>query len=522
MKPNWKWNALLLMSLGTPALAQQSLVTNGSFEEPFLSDGTWSVFGAIPGWRTVSGWGIEIQAFNDSVDGRQLVELDSYASTRMRQTLSTEAGREYELSVDFTARPGLRDNRIGVYWNNEQLAVLDDDGSLRTRNAWRRFTFRVKATSASTSLEFADLGFSDGAGGLLDDVQVTALGGAACGAQGPGRFTATGNLSALHLQHTATLLPSGQVLALGGYSGTLEYFQWDSETWDSPGSFQGTRRLHTATLLRDGRVLVAGGNGRASSSAELYVPGSSYFTATGALLTNRREHAAVTLPDGRVLVMGGTDDAGRVLASAEVYDPATGTWSATGSMSQPRRAFISTALNDGRVLVAGGFVDGGDKCKSSNCLVGAELYDPATGTWSVTGSLATARGFHAAALLGDGSVLVSGGGQDGAPSARSERYLPASGTWVSSGEMFSPRRRHSLTPLSNGWVLAAGGYDASTGIHASAELYDPRVGAWCVTGSMGQGRYGHTATALPDGRVLITAGASNDNQYTSEVFNPGL
>jgi hypothetical protein len=521
MQSIWKWNALLLLSLGTPALAQTSLVTNGSFEEPALASGSWNTFGTIPGWRTISGSSIEIQAFADPLDGRQFVELDSYGSSRMRQTLVTQVGREYELSVGFSPRPGVRDNRIGVFWNGQQLAVLDDDGSSRTQNAWRRFTFRVKATGTSTDLDFADLGLSDSVGGLLDDVRVVEVTASACGAQGPGRFTPAGTTGSLHLQHTATLLSDGRVLALGGYWGPPELFQPSTRAWSASAPSYSTHRLHTATLLRDGRVLIAGGDGAASSSAELYVPGTSTLQATGALLTNRREHAAATLPDGRVLVMGGTDDAGRVLASAELYDPATGTWSATGAMSRPRRAFIAAALDDGRVLVAGGLVDGGDECTGGNCLSGAELYNPATGTWSATGALATARGFHSATRLSDGSVLVSGGSLDGTPSARAERYLPASGTWVSTGDMLSPRRRHTLTPLGNGWVLAAGGYDATSGIHASAELYDPSAGSWCATGSMGQGRYEHTATALPDGRVLITAGVSNASQYTSEVYGLG-
>ena len=231
-------------------------------------------------------------------------------------------------------------------------------------------------------------------------------------------------------------------------------------------------------------------------------------------------HAAVRLADGRVLIMGGVDDSGRALVSAELYDAARGLWSPTGSMRFVRRGFTATVLQDGRVLVAGGVVDGGDECLGTNCLSAAEVYDPATGSWASTGSLATARGFHSATLLGNGRVLVTGGSLDGAASARSELYNPLTGTWTSTGNMIAPRRRHTLSTLANGWVLAAGGYDASTGIHASAELYDPGTGLWCPTANMGQNRYEHTATVLQDGRVLLTAGFSTASQYTSEVFTP--
>jgi hypothetical protein len=135
--------------------------------------------------------------------------------------------------------------------------------------------------------------------------------------------------------------------------------------------------------------------------------------------------------------------------------------------------------------------------------------------------MAMARGFHAAVVLANGKVLVTGGGVDGANSARAEVYDPAVGAWTATGGMFSPRRRHTLTVLPNGLVLAVGGYDASTGILSSAELYDPPSGTWCMTGRMGQDRYEHTATLLADGRVLVTAGFSNASQYTAEVYELG-
>lgn len=281
----------------------------------------------------------------------------------------------------------------------------------------------------------------------------------------PGRFTSSGTTAALHLQQSATLLTDGRVLAVGGFSRTVELYNPVSGSWSVTGSTRTTHRLHTATRLKDGRVLVAGGEGTtASDSAEVYDPATGSWTSTGNLRTNRREHSAVLLADGRVLVMGGTSEAGGVLASAEVYDPASGTWTSTGGM-------------------------------------------------------ALARGFHAAVALGDGKVLVTGGAMDGPTSARAEVYDPATGTWTATGDMSSPRRRHTLTFLENGLVLVTGGYDAWTGIQASAELYSSSTGTWCTTGRMTQGRYEHTATLLTNGRVLITTGVSNSSQYTSEVYD---
>src|SRR5947199_2792270 len=103
----------------------------------------------------------------------------------------------------------------------------------------------------------------------------------------------------------------------------------------------------------------------------------------------------------------------------------------------------------------------------------AELYDPASGTWTATGSLSSADFFHTATLLPNGMMLVAGGFSTGGASASAELYDPASGSWTATGSLNTARYLHTATLLPNGMVLVAGGRGSSIRPSASAELDDP-------------------------------------------------
>lgn len=313
-------------------------------------------------------------------------------------------------------------------------------------------------------------------------------------------------------------------------------------TWSGAASTRSDDPFgETATLLRDGRVLVADACG---TGAELLEASAGSFSATGSLTATRAGHTATLLRDGRVLFVGGYNCARAgedgIWASAELYDPATGTFSATGSMSVPREFHTATLLGDGRVLIAGGLsgsaavATGGITLasvrtaeSSSSVLATAEVYDPVTGTFSRTGSMATFRDHHTATLLPDGRVLVTGGGGEGyASSTSAEVYDPVTGRFAATGAMRTGRWLHTATLLPDGRVLVLGGRSPKDSVYDSAETFDPAAGRFSAAGTMGEGRQEHTATLLGDGRVLITGGSWSDGQKwrvlsSAEMYDPG-
>jgi N-acetylneuraminic acid mutarotase len=130
------------------------------------------------------------------------------------------------------------------------------------------------------------------------------------------------------------------------------------------------------------------------------------WNPTGALGTARFQHTATPLEDGKVLVVGGLIGCRQgceTTNTAELYDPASGTWSSAGTLPDPLANHAAVRLQNGKVLVVGGYT------RLNVLLSTAHLYDPETGQWSPAGNLGSARQFHTAVVLANGKVLVAGG-----------------------------------------------------------------------------------------------------------------
>ncbi len=323
-------------------------------------------------------------------------------------------------------------------------------------------------------------------------------------------WRAVADLQPARVAHDALALPWGDLLVTGGQDGTaavpsIAVFDPIGEKWSYPGKLLTARYQHTATLLPDSAVLVAGGTSGSGmlESLERVVPDRrrvtrwSPGTPTPLPLGG---HTATLLKTGKVLVAGGYFwDVGSMGFTNEawLFDPATGQWSATGSMNSARDEAVAVLLDSGKVLVVGGTEENE-----------ADLYDPTTGEWTTTGNMVAQTDGLTATLLADGRVFVVGGiwRVDTAQQnpLRSEIYDPTTNTWAPSEPIRMPRTGHSATLLPDGQVLVIGGSDDS-GRSGDTCLFEPITARWdCGTLDFLPFRPdGHTATLLQDGRVLV-------------------
>lgn len=271
-----------------------------------------------------------------------------------------------------------------------------------------------------------------------------------------------------------------------------------------------------------------------AAGANLEMSNLGTWQRTGPLLAGVENPTLTTLPSGEALLAGGARAGGSSSAEthslttmAELYDPARGTWSATGSMAVPRilhtATLLETGVDAGEVLVTGG------ENAPNESVASAELYDPSAGTWLPTGSMAAERAGQTATLLNNGKVLVMGGNFGTGPAA--ELYEPgtepSTGSFSSTGAMPVDPAFGSATLLPTGEVLYAGGDIPAEGggtvQTTAAELYDPTTKTWSPTGSLLTARSLQIATLLPSGEVLIAGGYNNPKHETlasAELYDP--
>jgi hypothetical protein len=332
--------------------------------------------------------------------------------------------------------------------------------------------------------------------------------------------------------HVAVALPDGRALAMGGNtsatvlvpdSTVTQIFDPGTERFsegpDLTFAVQGTPFTSVAPLLSGEFLLVGTGQNAPGGPlhpviTQLFDPARPGFTRVGNTVTQATTaRTATALADGGALVTGGlTGTSDPVSDAADRYDSASVQWRTAAQMLHARVVHTGTLLRDGRVLVAGGLSCCRVEDRSPEFFTETvELYDPASDRFAAAGSLTTARGNHAAAVLQDGRVLITGGnGND--PIAfvpGTEIFDPGSGQFTSAGNLQFPRDSHSAVTLTDGRVLVIGGEAPAQqpGVAVAAtEIYDPATGRWSAGPVLDPAFFAATVTMLANGKILIFGG----------------
>lgn len=302
-----------------------------------------------------------------------------------------------------------------------------------------------------------------------------------------GSLSAEAGMATARTGHSATLLPSGNILIVGGYTNVGTPIASVEISLEQQGTFINGMSINDASIAAGCRIA-------------------------------RSSHTATLLPNGKVLVTGGSDGAA-ASNTALLYDATVNTWACTtNNMAVARQNHTATLLKTGSVLICGGNTDLAGTVVTATC----DTYDPATGLFAATDSMGTGRAGHSASLITDGRVFITGG-YDPARAA-SQRFIVNSEIYDpsrSAGLEFSPthsltqgRAFHTATAMGNGKILIAGGYNnfenaGNRGILETSEIFDPFTGSMIPAAAMPTRNMRHTAVLDVDGTVKILGGLGN-------------
>jgi N-acetylneuraminic acid mutarotase len=330
---------------------------------------------------------------------------------------------------------------------------------------------------------------------------------------------------------SATLLADSRVLIIVSGSGAqptlrAEIYDPSAHHW-TPASID--REARTVTALADGRVMLmgcvgahGGGDSLQCAAPGLYDPKSDTIsTAAVPIAPDIIGYSSTLLRSGKVLVAGVSYPSffSPPLATAELYDPATNTWSAAAPMRVVRKWHRAIRLADGQVMLVGGDNEAGQGAPTPD-----EIYDPASNTWSAAAAMTIVNGSSdALSLLGNGMVLAAGGVEDGMPSSSAEAFNPATRTWSRTARMTFGRYGASSALLPDGRVLVLGGLGLSGLPLTTGEIFNPNTNTWIlVPGPLGA-RYGsrdQAALPLKDGRLLVAGWSDHWSSADAEIFDP--
>lgn len=502
-----------------------SIVANSS-NPFFFSGGKWQV-----NRSTTLAWGrIESPLLTVTADGAVGLRMGHSYDFKFqlgegRLFVSRNGGGDTEVSV-----PG--QDRFQKKWSGMQSNVVSDavlfaDGIVGETYRFRLQVFLDKDDNPPPSPNWSISGISVGALSVRSStsppavVTVGSTTGLAAGmaVSGPGIDGVATVVRVLN----STQLELSQDILVG--SSLLTFADVDATEPLSSDVLVGTRIERPSADYSLAGAVVSGRGYQASAYINPYVSGVPAAEAGAIIPVNAPPSITNRLPDNQLIVRwferidppAGSTGFSPFYVPSKVgrynlsYPGLLNEWAARAPLSEPRTPSVSTVLQDGRVLAAGGFGTGG-------ALASAEIYDPATDTWTSIAPMNADFGSARAVLLQDGRVLVF-------DHEKTELFDPATKTWTTAPAMTVPGYSGTadlpeVTLLNNGKVLVSGGFSPAQG---HCELFDPATDTWSAAAPMNELFYAHSATLLADGRVLVTGGFDSNyiNLPTGEIYDPG-
>ncbi|HEY3874935.1 MAG TPA: kelch repeat-containing protein [Candidatus Kapabacteria bacterium] len=345
-------------------------------------------------------------------------------------------------------------------------------------------------------------------------------------------------------RHTVTQLADGRLVSIGGNTsmdydmsqptGSIEIYDFASNTWLNGGSLALARQNHTATLLNDGTILITGGydGSNVLTSCEIYDPSTQTCHTVAPMLLARHDHSATLLPDGRVLVVGGRDggSGSDYFSESEIYDPVSNTWNATGSMNQSRIKGSLVTFSDGTVLASGG------RNSPSTCAPGSEILFGDYSTWASTSAMMEPATWNGSSLLAGDRFLVTGGLIDdvtgtsftGDMTPTCEWYDKPNQRWFFAPQLNIQRSYHGQcllhqtvnSSLPEDMILVAGGITGDYSFTQTSEVLDVTDHALLTYEAMPQNFAAVTAPNAPNSIASIKISSSNQPMLQLQLEGP--
>ncbi|HET7486281.1 MAG TPA: fibronectin type III domain-containing protein [Acidimicrobiales bacterium] len=343
-------------------------------------------------------------------------------------------------------------------------------------------------------------------------------------------------------------LPDGRVLSVGGWGalttgqiGIVDttIFNPATGTWSRVANMHLPRWYPDLTELADGRYVAISGNskdaGTWADTPEVYNPATNTWTLLSSVSTSQVHEEeypfSYLLPNGKVFTIGPSEDLSFQL------DVANQTWTPTGGPSGVRNG-SSVMYRPGKILYSGGAADILSAPAQKNGAV-IDLTAPAP-AWQPTAPMANSRIYHTLTMMADGKVLAVGGAPSGDQNTvttgvlPAEIWDPATGTWTTVASITAARNYHSTAILMpDGRILVAGGgHQTGTGDKGqfTAQYYSPPYlsgGARpTITSAPASTSYGSTIPiSTPDAASiasvnLVSLGADTHQSDMSQHFVP--